>query len=293
MPRTAAGGPAREPEPVTSAGLTLAVRRLGAGPRLLALHGGPGLDHHLLLPLATALAGRLEVWLVDLPGHGASGPAGAVSGLDDLVNPLGRWLAGLTPEPAVLLGHSMGAFLVRELLRWNRLHPGAAALVSPPSSVGRQPPGAGGPSRPPRPAASPETASHASEQEGLRRGARQELVAHIRRETRGTAPVELLRAAAEVAIASPWSYGTLVADLHRAYARPVRPFDPGCPVLVVVGERDRTTPVAQAERVAEEIRGARLVRLAEVGHFPYAPAPEVVAEPVVAFLEAASILPSW
>jgi 3-oxoadipate enol-lactonase len=39
-----------------------------------------------------------------------------------------------------------------------------------------------------------------------------------------------------------------------------------CPVLVMVGEDDRSTPVAMAEEIARQIPGARLERLREAAH---------------------------
>lgn len=39
-----------------------------------------------------------------------------------------------------------------------------------------------------------------------------------------------------------------------------------CPTLVVVGDEDRTTPPAESQRIADGIRGARLVTLLRCGH---------------------------
>jgi 2-succinyl-6-hydroxy-2,4-cyclohexadiene-1-carboxylate synthase len=85
----------------------LAVERLGAGePRLVLAHGltqtGRSWRH-----VATVLAGRHEVVLVDLPGHGRSGAVRA--GVED-----GARLLGEAGGRAVYVGYSMGG---RHVLR--------------------------------------------------------------------------------------------------------------------------------------------------------------------------------
>jgi pimeloyl-ACP methyl ester carboxylesterase len=41
-----------------------------------------------------------------------------------------------------------------------------------------------------------------------------------------------------------------------------------CPTLVVVGEGDRLTPPADAQRIAQGVRGARMVTIPQAGHLP-------------------------
>lgn len=286
-------------ELVRAGGVTLAVRRLASGagggapsPRLIALHGGPGLDHHVLLSLGLLLAERYEVWLPDLPGHGASAPAG---GEDDLTlrrlqDRLDRWLAGLPEAPGALLGHSLGAWLLQEALSAPRsregLMPAGAVLVSPPAAAqergttavrragtlmrrrrapGRSPKGPAG--------------------RGAGARARREVRAHVEAETRGRAAESFLAALERTELRDPRGYGQLQADLHRRLVGPVRRRVPGCPVLVLCGEEDRTTPATQARRVAEALEGARLRLLPGTGHYPFADAPEPTAHAIREFLD--------
>lgn len=290
------------PEPVRAGGVTLSVRRLvperGGEPaplRVVAVHGGPGLDHHVLLPLGLLLAERYEVWLPDLPGHGASPPASAVADLTlgRLQDRLGRWLAGL-PEPGTaLLGHSLGAWLLRELLAGSTTQsaprPPAAVLVSPPAAgqdrggtavrragalLRRRAPG-----RPPKARAGTGSAGRA----------RLEVRTHVEAETRGrTAPI-FLEALDRAELRDPRSYGALQADLHRRLIGPVRRGAPPCPVLVLCGEEDRTTPPEQARRVVESLEGAQLALLPGAGHYPFADALEPTAHAVRRFLDALSV----
>lgn len=276
-----------------SQGVTLRVRRLrpataadGEAPLVMALHGGPGLDHHLLLPLGLALAERYEVWLPDLPGHGGSaGPHGSALGLRAMEERLARWLRGVDRPVDALLGHSLGAWLVRELVRPDgpggrgRPLPGlrAAVLLSPPAAGQRRIGTAlrragvlvGRPKGPPR---------------RREARARREVLAHVEAETGGS-PSPLFEAAlARARLSDPRLYAALTGELHRRLVAPPRPFDPGCRVLVVCGGDDRTTPPDQAAQVADSLEGARLVVLPDTGHYPFADALDPTARTIQAFL---------
>lgn len=281
-------------EAVVRGGVTLWTRRWRSPaperPPIVVLHGGPGLDHHVLLPLgralAAALAGGREVWLPDLPGHGRSvAPSGRLPGLAGVEDRLVAWLHGMVAGSGVLVGHSLGAWLVREMLRRGRLHPGAAVLLSPPAA------GQSGASSALTRAArlrNPHPGRRAVPRdlhpgEGARR-ARRELLAHLAAECAGGPSEEILTSLEAAVLRPPWEYGPLLKNLHRALTGPVRSFDPGCPVLVVCGEEDRTTPPAQARRVVASIAGARLEILPGLGHYPFAERPQEVADRIAGFL---------
>lgn len=249
-------------------------RRMGRGPRLVALHGGPGLDHTSLLPLARRLASTFEVWLPDLPGHGRSRrPSARRLGLGQLQHGLASWLRQYSPRPAVLLGHSLGAWLARELLRTqpgDGLSPGCLVLLAPPVS-GRDPARDGGRS-------------------AVRRAVRQlsmgdaveEVLAHVRDECGGEVPSEL-RADLRAGRLEPATvYGSLLRTLHRRFTGPYRPFEPPCETLVLAGEADRTTPADVAARLADGGR-TRVEILPDLGHYLHAQDADAVAARVAGF----------
>lgn len=101
---------------VDVAGGALAVHRLarGEGPTVLAVHGitANGLSW---VPLAQRLDGSATVWAPDLRGRAASrevtGPYGIGQHADDLV----AVLDAVGVERAVVVGHSMGAFVTAVL----------------------------------------------------------------------------------------------------------------------------------------------------------------------------------
>jgi pimeloyl-ACP methyl ester carboxylesterase len=272
--------------------VTLAVRRLIGGPSarpearpvVVALHGGPGLDHHCLLPLARRLAPHFEVWLPDLPGHGASlPPSGRLPGLQQLTDHTAVWIRGLPVRVDALVGHSLGAWLARELLRRRRLEVRAAVLLAPPAS-GRR----GGATAWRRAAHLVSPAPQGAE--AGERQARRELLAHLQAECPGSPDGALGEMTADVARARlrpAAAYSALLRNLHRTLTGPLRPFDPGCPVLVVCGAEDRTTPASEASKVAAATAGARLEILEGLGHYPFAERPEETALRVAAFLSQA------
>lgn len=295
--RSAAGGLPPDlpvPVPVRAGGVELAVRRLGTGRRarrLIALHGGPGLDHHPLLPLGLLLAERYEVWLPDLPGHGGSiTPAGRPPGVGAMERALGAWFRGLRGRPSepgrddrvvddLLLGHSLGAWFLERLLRRRRIRPAAAVLLSPPAA------GRGRDETALRRAVS----AMGDVEPGTRsERARRELHAHVAAETRGAARSAFLQAVERTRVRDPRLYRALLRNFHRAVTGPVRPFDPQLPVQVLCGEEDRTTPPGQARRVAESLAGARFELLPDAGHYPFAERPEETARRILAFLRSAA-----
>lgn len=83
-------------------------RQAGA-PKLVLIHGA-GMDHtvwawqgrHFAFHGWNALA-------LDLPGHGRARDLPACTSIDALADWLGDFIAGDGPEPAVLVGHSLGA----------------------------------------------------------------------------------------------------------------------------------------------------------------------------------------
>ena len=113
-------------------GVSLFVRRIGAGPPTVVLHGGPGAHHDYLLPGFDALAIDRELIYYDQRGGGRSAvlrdvPVGWTEQVADLEALRDRW--GL--ERLTLAGYSWGALLA---LLYALEHSGRVerlALISP------------------------------------------------------------------------------------------------------------------------------------------------------------------
>lgn len=113
-------------------GVELFVRRIGSGPPVVVLHGGPGAHHDYLLPGFDALADGRELIYYDQRGGGRSPvgrdvPVGWTEHVADLDALRGEWeLDRLT-----IAGYSWGGLLA---LLYALEHPGSVArlaLVSP------------------------------------------------------------------------------------------------------------------------------------------------------------------
>jgi len=83
----------------------------GSGPRVLALHGGPGMSYNYLDDAVLELATGYEVATFQQRGLAPSTEAGAFT-IDEAVADVAAVLDGLGWEAAYLMGHSYGGHLV-------------------------------------------------------------------------------------------------------------------------------------------------------------------------------------
>lgn len=94
---------------VAAEGLRWHVRRFGAGPLLLLIHG-TGASGHSWAGLIDELAGGFTLLVIDLPGHGLTEPLPtAAMSLDQLAARVGGLLSAIGSVPDGIVGHSAGA----------------------------------------------------------------------------------------------------------------------------------------------------------------------------------------
>src|SRR5207249_11733163 len=99
----------------------------GSGPSVVLLHGFGGAASNWTL-VAPVLAGHCRVLVPDLPGHGGSS---GLPGPAETLDPYADRVASILDEPAVLVGHSLGAVVA---LRVASRHPdlvGGLVLTGP------------------------------------------------------------------------------------------------------------------------------------------------------------------
>lgn len=242
----------------------------------MLLHGGPGLDHHVLLPLAIPLAGSFEVLVPDLPGHGRSHTdRRGLPNLTQVIERTAHWVANLDPPAAVIGGHSLGAIIADELIRQLHIVPQASVLLSPPS--GSRHNGGSGPARlrpplrrHPRLPTSP-------------RALRRELLAYCTDDAAGTLSPEMEQAVRMANLRPPDAYTALLGQLRRRLDGPGLRHPATWPILVLWGEHDPMGSPADEVRIAQGT-GSRTVVLPETGHFPFATRPACTVNTILTFL---------
>jgi len=93
-------------------GVTLFTRRVGAGPLVAVLHGGPGAHHDYLLPQYDLLARRRELFYYDQRGGGRSPvPRETPVGWREHAADLEEIRLALGLERLTVLGYSWGGLL--------------------------------------------------------------------------------------------------------------------------------------------------------------------------------------
>jgi pimeloyl-ACP methyl ester carboxylesterase len=251
-------------------------------PTLLLLHGGPGFDHSGFKPAFTEMAAVAQVIYLDLRGNGRSdaGPADKWS-LEQWAQDVHSFCEALSIEAPVVMGHSLGGIVALVYAARYPEHPSKLIL----SSTSIQPVGErsfavferlGGPRA--RAAASafwtnPNEASLAEYEEVC-----------IPLYTRGAS----LAGSLERAVRNPaMRLVFFEAELQRLDL--LRQLDRiKCPTLIVAGEDDPITPIADMEEIAAALRPdlVRLERFANAGHGVYRDRPAAFFHALREFIEA-------
>ena len=100
---------------VEAGGLRWHVQRMGAGPKMLLVHG-TGASTHSWRALAPMLATRFDILAPDLPGHGFSDKLrSGVPSLPAMSKALHQLLDALDFQPEIVVGHSAGAAILTRM----------------------------------------------------------------------------------------------------------------------------------------------------------------------------------
>lgn len=251
-------------------------------PTLILLHGGPGFDHSSFKPLFGRLTDVAQVVYVDHRGHGRSDrrPAGEwnlATFADDVV----RLCDALGIHKPVVLGQSYGGFVAQTYLARHPQHPGKVILSSTSHHFGLERKLAmferlGGP--PAREAArafwlDPGPATWATYE------------ALCRPLYNPTPPPDPQAKARTVAVDE--------ILFHTArHEMPGMDLRPGlgrvqCPVLVMHGELDPVTPIADAEEIVAALppQWVRFQRFANTGHGAWRDRPDEALAALRAFIQ--------
>ncbi len=215
---------------------------------LLFLHGVGG-GHHAWerqLPYFAGLGYPSHAW--DQPGYGHS-PAVKPYDLEQVCAALARLIQGLSDEPVVLVGHSMGGLIAQEAyVRHPRLVKALALCFTSPAFAG------GG---------SDFTKQFIASRIGpLDQG---KTMAEIAAQLIPTMGSDSKLAEQIMASVPPETYRKAV-HLLTTFDRRKELADIRVPTLLVAGSEDRTAPPPVMERMAQKIPGAEYVLLDGCGH---------------------------
>jgi pimeloyl-ACP methyl ester carboxylesterase len=257
---------------VTLHGTSMAYADEGGGTPVLLLHAFP-LHRGMWAPQVSVLARQCRVVAVDFRGHGESGPAANPWTIDDLATDVKNLLDHLSIPRAVLVGLSMGGYVMFAFYR--RYADRVLGLVLA------------------------DTRAQADTEEG--RAGRFAMIQTA--ESKGAAAVadlmlpKLLSPALQAdgdlvrnvrAMIESAPVGTIVGDLRAMADRPDSiPLLQTIthPTLVIVGELDIGTPPSDAQTMARGIRNARLEIIPAAAHLANLEQPDAFNRALLSFLK--------
>jgi 3-oxoadipate enol-lactonase len=254
---------------MTSDSFPLDVAQIGQGRNLVLLHSLLS-DRTAFDRIAPRLAAERRVWLVNLPGFGASAPAGP--GLEQIADRIAQQLPrlGLSSDTD-LLGNGFGGFVSVELaVRHGQLFD-RLVLVDTGAAI------------PPQGQGAFRAMAERVESGGMEAVLATALQRMFPDDFLAAHPAIAEERKASLRAARPENF----AAACRALARFDRRANLGTirnPTLVIVGLRDTATPPALSYELAAGIPGATLVELPQCGHSPHIQDPEGFWQAIKPFL---------
>lgn len=249
----------------------LDIRVEGEGRPLVLLHSLLS-DRTAYRPLADRLAGRRKLVLVNLPGFGASPPAGTTT-LEDHAAALARTFDALSLPPASdIMGNGLGGFVALLFaatsgVRFRRLLLVGSAVAFP--EAGR---------------ATFRGLADTVEAEGV--------AAVAGAAMRRMFPDDFIVANPDLVADRARVLGTIDAGVFAAACRALAALDLAPvlptianPVLVATGEHDGATPPPLGRALAARLPHGDFVELADLGHAPHLQAPDAFLAATAGFLD--------
>lgn len=245
----------------------------GQGTPVLLVHGFP-LDHTMWQPQLDALSATSRLIAPDLPGFGGTAPAGEVMTMPQFADGLAALLDQLgVQEPVVFCGLSMGGYIAWEF--WRRYRQRVAKLVLCDTRAAADTPEA---------ARARRVAARRIDSEGKQpflsamvpklmcdatRNERAAVVAHVDRMTAAAHPQGV--AAALRGMAQRTDSIGLLGDID-------------VPALLLVGDQDEISPVAEMQAMAAAMPHARLRVISDAGHLAPLENPPAVNKALADFI---------
>jgi pimeloyl-ACP methyl ester carboxylesterase len=240
---------------IRSSDAQISYEMLGDGPTVVLLHPFPA-NHELWLPAAQQLASRYRVILPDLRGHGESdvgeGPATMAKHAADI----SRILDDAKVGRAVFAGVSIGGYVLFEFWRRNRDRFSALVLIDT-KAAPDTPDGRAGRLR--------------SAADVLERGVEpfiESMLPKLLGETTRHARPDLVEAAQKMMLKmSPEDISLVLKGMAERPDSIPTAKTINVPSLIVVGDEDTLTPVADAELMKQNISGSQMKVIPKAGHY--------------------------
>lgn len=228
---------------------------LGQGPPLVLLHPFPA-SHEFWLPVADVLASRYRLILPDLRGHGQSGTGEGPATMQKHAADLVRMVDDADVGRAPIIGVSIGGYILFEFWRRSRTRVAALGLCN---------------TKAPADNAEARAGRLQAANDVLDRGTEPFLQSMIPRlfgkTTRETRPDLVEGALGMMRQMSPEG----IAQVQRGMAERADSVDTlktiNVPTLLVTGDEDVSTGIAEAELMRQHIVGSQLRVIPKAGHY--------------------------
>src|SRR2546421_11581782 len=248
---------------------------LGDGPPVVLLHPFPA-NHELWLPAARQLVTRHRVILPDLRGHGASDVGEGPATMPKHAADISRVLDDAKVGRAAFAGVSIGGYVLFEFWRRNRERVSALALIDTKAA----------PDTPEGRAGRLQSAADVSE-----RGVESfidSMLPKLLGETTRRARPDLAEAAQKMMLKmSPEDISLVLKGMaERPDSIPTLKTIT-VPTLILVGDEDMLTPVADAELMKQNISGSQMKIISKAGHYAVWEQPQEAGKVMRQFLDAA------
>jgi 3-oxoadipate enol-lactonase len=228
---------------------------LGDGPPVVLLHPFPA-NHELWLPAAQQLTSRYRVILPDLRGHGDSGVGEGPATMPKHAADISRVLDDAKVGRAAFAGVSIGGYILFEFWRRNRDRVSALVLIDTKAA----------PDTPEGRAGRLQSAADV-----LERGGEpfiESMLPKLLGETTRHARPDLVEAARKMMLKmSPEDISLVLKGMAERPDSVPTLKTVNVPTLILVGDEDTLTPVADAELMKRNISGSQMKAIPKAGHY--------------------------